>query len=611
MQRLLDRIFKPGSNYKLFIFFITVGFLLNIPYIFNGFNYDDFMFVSMLEEKIPYNHYTGFWSVEFKDFRAFNSLWWYEPGADGNFLRPVPTALLSVMYDMFGRNASYPLHILSILMHGAVGFTVFLLFFRMSKKYAVSLLAGFIYLVCEDNTYTISWIATNTDILAVLFINVSFINYISFREKKKAVNFILFVLTMVTGLLCKETAVVLPLGILLYEFILTPVEENEKISFGKRFSMLFANTKFWISSVVILIIYLIIYKTQGFGTNNLLYYDPFSQTGTYLKNLLPGFLLMFNGVLTPLPFTLAIFIPMLKYAFLFIGAVAIILFIIVLYPQRKDKMVQLCFIMLVLSLFPQLSVDATERQMYYPFLFAAYLISFLIFRLNFLGKRAEPETEALSKNTLTEKITGWYFIVTAVILAFILSFIYPFTYVQSMSSPGKYIKQTIPFIQQSNAEKIFYLNTQGIFMTFYAPDITRYYLGYYKDLHILSSFNGRVWVKKNSDSSFSIKTDWMPLKSGAEGWLGNMFARLVRLTPKFEKGRVYDKQFVRAEIINITDDKKDVLEVKFDFKHSLYVKGVIFLYFDGERFNQWDFRTNKPDEWYFLGDTSDFMKGMM
>ncbi|MCP4428695.1 MAG: hypothetical protein GY803_29770 [Chloroflexi bacterium] len=76
---------------------------------------------------------------------------------------------------------------------------------------------------------------------------------------------------------------------------------------------------------------------------------------------------------------------------------------------------------------------------------------------------------------------------------------------------------------------------------------------------MLSSFNGRVWAKQESARTLILKTE-------DTGWLNNMFARIVRLTPGFAAGDVYETELFAAEVTAVTLDGQDVQEVRFEFE---------------------------------------------
>ena len=386
---------KKYSYPKLILFFIITGIIVNLPYTVGRFSIDDFMFVSIIEENIPYNTLTGFWSLNFEDFPGFQSMWWVDAEADGKFFRPLPSLVFAVMFEIFGRSSSIPLHIISIIMHSMVAFSVFLLFVRLSKRYAISLLAAFLFLISEDQTMTIGWIATNTDIFAVLFINLSLFFYITFREESDYKKLLASILLLFFAFLCKETAIIAPVAIILYEFIFQTKSKRGWdfiYNLGYRFLGLIKNWKYWGVIFLFLIIYMILYKSSGYGAINLMYYDPFGQPIAYLKNLFVGYPLLFAGYLSILPIGLTPFIKSLTLSFALSGVFLFTIFLATLYPYRKNKVIQFCFILFIVSILPQLSTIAAERLLYFPLVSGCFIVGFLIFQIKIFKKEFSPKT---------------------------------------------------------------------------------------------------------------------------------------------------------------------------------------------------------------------------
>ena len=109
-------------------------------------------------------------------------------------------------------------------------------------------------------------------------------------------------------------------------------------------------------------------------------------------------------------------------------------------------------------------------------------------------------------------------------------------------------------------------------------------------------------INKLSDSSIVLKTE-------DEGWVTNFFALIIRTEPEIEEGYIYQGKDFFASVTKTTPDKKDVLQVKFDFKFSLVSDNVVLMYYDGEKMNKWDFKNQIIGRWMLVGDSSDIMKG--
>jgi len=158
-----------------------------------------------------------------------------------------------------------------------------------------------------------------------------------------------------------------------------------------------------------------------------------------------------------------------------------------------------------------------------------------------------------------------------------------------MRWPETTILDSLALMGEDRHEHVVYLNTNSSFNTFYLPDIYRFHTGEYVDLRILSSFNGRVWARQASETGIVLRTD-------DRGWLGNMFARIVRVTPEFTVGDEYPSETFVATILAVTPDRKDVQEVLFEFTLPLDDPSLVLLYYDGESYRTWE----PTGEWELL-----------
>jgi Dolichyl-phosphate-mannose-protein mannosyltransferase len=595
-QKLLSGEFK---NKYIFISFLLLGIAIYSPYITSPFYYDDFFFFSAIEQNYQYNEFIGFWAARVEESPSFKAVWWQDSDASVKFIRPVPAFVISKCIKIFGREAPLPLHLLSIILHSIIAFTVFLLFNRLSGKYAVSLTAGFLYLICIHFSGTIGWISAMTDIMAVLFMNLSLYYYVKSKESDSKLYFFLSTIFLIIALLCKETAVIAPVAILLCELI----NNNDRTQRSVKgvLKAFFLKWKSWGFSLIILILFLAVYKLGGFGARSALYYNPFSEPVTYLSKSLIGFPMLILPYLSIFPTSFSTFMPELLKPTVISGYIMFLIFLVSLISYRRDKILQFSFLLLLISFLPQFSTDASERQLYYPYVAGSFIISFLIFQLKYLKKKYSPESPPRIKYLGTA--FGIYLFVSSLALSFILSFYYPYSFKTSMDNPQEFVLESKKITDQKNPSKIIYLNTSGPFITLYVNDVFRYYTGEYKDINILSGFNGEIWMKKLSDSSFVLKTD-------SKGWISNMFAKVLRSGPLVEKGKIYSRKDFNAMIVKTTADNKDVLEVRFDFKYNLDDHSVPILYYDGTEVKVWSFKSHEIGKWVLVGNTSDVMKSL-
>ncbi len=184
---------------------------------------------------------------------------------------------------------------------------------------------------------------------------------------------------------------------------------------------------------------------------------------------------------------------------------------------------------------------------------------------------------------------GWYLLVTAVVLPMVLLFVYARVWIPGLQWPEHTVLDSLPFIDEGKHEHVIYLNTNSSFNTFYLPDIYRHHRGEWIDLRVLSSFNGRVCARQESERVLVLKTE-------DAGWLGNMFARIVRYMPELAVGDVCATETFTATILAVTPDRKDVQEVRFEFELPLDDPSVVLIYYDGETNRTWE----RSPEWELL-----------
>ncbi len=587
MRRVLTFLREEMIGPKGLLIFLILSVALYFPFLSYGFNLDDYFIVLVAEEKIPVNPWLGLWSVSGEGVDGFNSLWWWEHDQPvARFFRPLPSLAVLGLFKLFGRDSACVLHGLSILLHGAAAYTAFRFLLALSGRYAVSLLAGFLFLICEDHSMTVGWIVTITDIMGLVLVNLALYFHVTGRSGGDGRRIILAVVFMVLALLCKETAIMAPAGIVLYEWWLAPRE--------KRFWWA------WLPSVILGGAFLIFYRAMGFGTHNLLYTNPFNEPWTYLAGLAANLPIILAGALSVLPVGVALFVPKLILPLVIAGLVLFACFIAALWPYRRDRVIGYCLVLFFVALLPQMALPACERQLYFPFVFAGYPAAFLIFQIRYLRRFVSDVPAGLRR---LGPIMGGYLFLSCGVLGLFLTAYLPYKIWRSLGLPQRVVREALTAAGDRIPEHLVMLNTSGPLVTLYVAPILHYQAGRAHDARVLSSFNGRVWIKPLSDRSLLMKTD-------RPGWLTNMFARVLRNHRTLVPGRRYDASLFTAELVRLTDDRTDALEVRFDFRDPLTTEKTVFLYYDGNRLRRWTFTDALLGRWVLLGDSSDPFKDM-
>lgn len=604
-RMILKFLEKERPHVKVFAGLGLFALILNLPYVFTGFCYDDFFWITILEERIPYNRLAGFWDMDAENLPAIKALWYADSPDPGRFFRPIFSSAFQLLFALYGRNA-LPFHLLSILLHAGAGFSAYILFHLLSRRRSVALAGAIAFLICPHHSMSIGWISTATDLFAAIFVLLALYFHAKARlemqgGKRRLILTGLSVACLLLGFASKETAVVGPVLIVLFEFIYsgTVGESDQRTVSIRRF---LSNARFWVLPVLILVLFLLAYAKAGFGTNNLMYVDPLKAPLEFLSTALLRLGTLLAGCFSPLPIGLTLFY---KQALLFAALAGFVLFALAIYFLRNGivthQALQFALAGILVSALPQLAVDVSERQLYFPMALAGFVIAYGV--LQWKPFRAQESLGIKDTESFSSTAVGFWFLLHGFILAAPLSLVYSITYSASFQNPEIKALEALAAARSQNAGKIVFLNSPGPFFTFYAPDILRYHGGP-RQVFFLAGMNGRTWMRQESAHSFSIRTD-------SPGWLSNMFAMLVRRDLIVRTTDQYRTPLFNAELIRLTPEQQDVLEVRFTFPDGLQDTGTIYLRFDGSAFHPVAFSRAGGTEWIFLGDTSDPMKELM
>ncbi|UCH35860.1 MAG: glycosyltransferase family 39 protein [Armatimonadota bacterium] len=581
--------------------FLLLSLVLNHAYLSGGFVADDLLLVNALRQQpLPYSRWLGLWSVGIEQVPDFTNLWWFERGTQGGFFRPLPSLILEGSYRLFKDNA-LPLHLLSIVLHGLVAFTTFRLFARLTGRALVAFVAGLLFITCEDHSLTVGWIATMTDLLCVTFINAALLAHVSWRETGRPILLATSLLCLALALTCKESAVVAPLSVVLLEWLLT---RSEKAPFA------LAIKRSWYSAAI-LFVFLAAYELLHLGgMGNLLYLDPLAQTRLYLGNVATAMPVMFSGALTLIPPILTLFAPHTSVPLALLGGLVWLLFLWGIWPMRREPVVQWSLALFVLALLPQAATDPSGRLLYYPFVPMSYLLALLLCTTAPLARRCHQRGEEPPRRppiALPTRIWGWYVLIGLFLPGAVFSAVLPKTYLASMQRPEHDVLTSLDVVR-AHVEKnpdgtVVILNTSGQFLTLYVGGIYQFNLRRTVPTRILSSLNGQVTLERTGLRSFVLSTD-------RPGWLGNLFARVVRCNRQLTPGRVYRTSLFDAALRRLTPDRTDVLSVEFHFRRPLDDPSLLFLTWNGRAFVPLDVAALELGRRMPLANTSDIWRSM-
>ena len=151
----------------------------------------------------------------------FERVWSFAyPGIPGNYYRPIFLLFLLVNYKIFGPYAA-GWHLVTVAAHLGVTCLVYVLVRRLAGDSRTALIAALIFGLDPVHIESVAWISGVTDPLVALFLLPCFLCYLNARERPArrrgwlAGSLALYALAM----LSKETALILPLIVLVYEWL--------------------------------------------------------------------------------------------------------------------------------------------------------------------------------------------------------------------------------------------------------------------------------------------------------------------------------------------------------------------------------------------------------
>ena len=313
--------------------------------------------------------------------------------AHGGFFRPL--FILSYLIDtwVWGANP-FGFHLTNIVFHSLNGFLTFLLARRMvedlklspNAKGTVALGAGALFLLHPSHTEAVSWISGRADLFATFFCLASLLFCLAYTRGRRGLQLGLSLLCFTLALLAKESAVCLPLLVVVIGLIIAPARPDRKILRGQIpvFALYFA-----ILLVFVLVRYAFIGSlVGGYGASQHLNFSP----GWLRDRLLEGSL---RSVLPPLSNKLAwlLFKPLQSRAFIFLSLACAGLIVAAIFFRRRwygssERREQNWFVIGLVSLFlcsllPVINLRLTlyetlgERFLYLPTVFSCLLMAYL------------------------------------------------------------------------------------------------------------------------------------------------------------------------------------------------------------------------------------------
>jgi tetratricopeptide (TPR) repeat protein len=365
----MDFLKKP--RFLMIAAVVAVSFAVYINALSNDFVYDDtFQVTDNIWIKnikyIPKIFSSSVWS--FQDERSVS-----------NYYRPLMHLIFMGNYHIFGLN---PLgfHLVNIIFHAAVSVMVYVLLLRLLKPHTLwpPFIAALLFATHPIHTEAVTWVSGVTEPSYTFFYLLSFYFYIRSEEGSKT-SYILSLASFSLSVLCKETALTLPIVLIAYDY-----------SFRKAEKPLLKQLRRYIPVFIVSGIYLVLrFNALGEFTpqnrhQELSLYELFI-------NVFPLFMQYIQKLLLPLNLNAFYVLHPIKSIFEPRGILSITVVLAfvasALIALKKEKTAFIGLLFIAVPLLPVLYIPAlgentfTERYLYLPSFGLVLLAALLLYRV--------------------------------------------------------------------------------------------------------------------------------------------------------------------------------------------------------------------------------------
>lgn len=155
--------------------------------------------------------------------RAFTVSGWAFSSNDIRFAadayyRPMLNVLFTINYGLFGPVA-WGWHLTNLLIHSAAAVLVFVVLNEMTGRRWVALITALLFAAHPVHVESVAWISGVTDPMLAVFVLLAFYFYLKFRRSNRIQWIAIAGAFYLLALMCKETALALPLIIIYCELV--------------------------------------------------------------------------------------------------------------------------------------------------------------------------------------------------------------------------------------------------------------------------------------------------------------------------------------------------------------------------------------------------------
>ena len=366
MLKVKDKLLVFGI-----IFIFVVSFVLRYKVLFNNFVLDDFILV------INNSFISSFSNIldVLNPKNLFNVL----PIRCG--ARPFTIASLIVDYQLFHLNP-FGYHFINLLLHSINCFLVFLFCYSLKINNKIfPFVAAFFFSLHPIQTEVVSCICFRADLLFSLF-SLLALNLASFFDNKNSLLNKKFIYVLIFCFACfaffsKENAIVLPLIIFLYVFLLNKDIKLIKFSVITFIAVLLLFFFFWIERFPVPL-YFSMYNSLPANT------IPLSSVTNYIYTIFTALFYNILHILYPVNLCVDYTVAFSKTILICVILLIMSIFLILLYVRDKyikfSILAIICAYLPVSNLVPLVNTVA-DRYMYYPMIFISILFGLSVVKL--------------------------------------------------------------------------------------------------------------------------------------------------------------------------------------------------------------------------------------
>ena len=366
MLKVKDKLLVFGI-----IFVFVVSFILRYKLLFNNFVLDDFIL-------IVNNSFIKNFSNIFDVLNPKN-LFSVLPIRCG--ARPFTVASLILDYNLFANNP-FVYHFVNLFLHSINCLLVFLFCYRLKINNKVfPFIAALFFSLHPIQTEVVSSICFRADLLFTMFSLVA-LNLVSLFDNKdclfnKKILYVLVFCSVCFAFFSKENAVVLPLIIFLYIFLLYKDIKLIKFSIITFISIIFLFFFFWIERFPVPL-YFSIYNSLPVNTT------PLSSILNYVYTLFTAVFYNLAHILYPINLSVDYTLIFSKYIFALTVVFVVAIFFSIIYI--KDKYIKFSILAILVAYLPVSNLiplvnTVADRYMYYPMAFISILFGLFIVKL--------------------------------------------------------------------------------------------------------------------------------------------------------------------------------------------------------------------------------------